>query len=210
MSETNTAPATATLAYGDKYKIDLSSLPEASLRALLSRGLTHYMGSEQASKVTSARKAAEEAAAEAAKAAGGDEAAIAAAIASAFGEAEAEAAKVKFQDEAWGHLVAGTMGGGARGPRGTAVETVMRQIIVADITTKLKAAGLTVPKGKDTIKLGEQAFTLSDLIDRAMARDGERFRKEAEAEMKARERRAAKALADAKASGATGLDALGL
>jgi len=189
MSETNTAPAV--LSYGDKYKIDLSSLPEASLRALLSRGLTHYMGSEQASKVTAARKAAEEAG-------------------ETFGEAEAEAAKVKFQDEAWGHLVGGTMGGGARGPRGTAVETVMRQIIVADITTKLKAAGLTVPKGKDTIKLGEQAFTLAALIDRAMARDGDRFRKEAEAEMKARERRAAKALADAKASGATGLDALGL
>jgi len=193
MSETNTAPANSDpiVGYGDAFKIAISALPPASLLAMVSRGITHYMGSEQSSKVVAARKAAEE-------------------KGEAFTDEAAEALKNTSQKEAWQALLDGKVGMGNRGPRGTATETVMRRLIVADITAKLKAHKLSVPKGDATVTLGSRSFTLAQLIERAMAREGERFRREAEAEIKAMERKAAAAIAKAAQAGGEGPDALGL
>jgi hypothetical protein len=176
MASDRTAPASATPApapYGThEYAgtaIDFDALPVASRLALLRRGLAHYLGNEQAAKV-SAHKAKNE---------GIDEAAL-----GAFKSAAMAAALEALR--------AGTLGaGGPRGPRGTPIEQTMRNIAEKEVRAILKGQNLSMPTGDKTLEFPNGAkLTRADLIDRrlANAEHGPRIRKLAEAEHKAAER----------------------
>lgn len=163
-----------TISYGD-IVIDLGAIPHDSLRKLASKGLTHYLGNEQASKVTAKAKA----------------------YADENGEDADDATRAAWRDEfiaiAMDKLMSGAMGAvESRGPRGTSTDTVMREIAEKEIRDVLKQNKLTMPTGDKTIKLADGEFTRAQLIARRLERHGERLRGEAEAELRARERKAAK------------------
>jgi len=183
------------ITYG-QHVIDILSLPPKSVEALIKRGLTHYLGNEQAAKVSGwiadqipdsdtmskeQRKAAIKAFRESnindvmAK----TNAVVAAAVAA---------------------LTEGTIGVRAvAGPKADPVEKVMRELAIAHIAANLAKHGLKMPTGNKTVTIGEHQLTRDELVARQFARDEAGYRTKAEAEI----RRRAKAVEKAE-----GLDAL--
>jgi hypothetical protein len=181
-STNETGPKTVVESYG--HTIDLATLPASSQLALMRRGLAHYLGNEQASKVTAWSDKQDGEVTDAAK-------------------AEAKAA---FIAEAVKVMTEGNMGHGRVGtPRGTQLETIMRRIAESEIRAILKSNGVALPSGDKTVKLGAQEFTRQALIERRLAQHGDRIRKDAEAEQKKLER-----VAKASAGEGEGAEALGL
>lgn len=213
MSETNGSIVT----YGE-HTIDLSTLPTVSLDSLIRKGLAHYLGNEQASKVTEWKKQAVAKAVQAAK--GLDDAGMKALLADpafytevskGLGPNDAEVAAYKFDciRNAVQALVDGKVGVGGSRPRGTALETVMRDIAEKEVRAVLKANNLTMPSGDKELEFADGTrHTRKGLIDRRLANPthGPRIKAMAEKEIAARERMASKATAD----GASLADALGL
>lgn len=153
------------------HKIDTDKLPEKSVQALLSRGLTHFLGNEQASKVAAKFK---------------DQEGIT--------DEMRNAAKADFVANAVKALTEGTIGTRTGGPRGTGVDSVMRQLAEAEVKGILKHNKLSMPTGDKVVKFADgTVLTRAELIDRRIAKHGDRLRKEAEAEIKREEREAAKA-----------------
>lgn len=152
--------------YGE-HTINLVEVPKGNIHALIRRGLAHYLGNEQASKVTSH-----------------------------FGDEEVtDEAKNAFKAEcvtkAIEVLLNGVMGAGRMGvPRGTAIETVVRQMATKEVVANLKHNKLAMPKkAEDTITINagqanERKLTRNDLIAAWVKKHGERLTKAAEAEMK--------------------------
>ena len=170
--------------------------------AFIRRGVAHYLGNEQASKVTGWKaKRAEE----------GNPA----------NDAEVAAFQADCISAALKAAYDGTMGSSVRGPRGTALETVMRQIALGRVRVLLGNAGLSVPKkAEDSVAFANgDSFTLAQLVKRQIeAEPGSKsvtffgnktVQAEAEAKMKADERAKAKA-AEAKGAGASTVADLGL
>lgn len=157
-------------------EVDTSKLPEASINALLSRGLTHYLGSEQASKVT----------------------AKVAAFEKEHGEAPAEdekaAWKAQFIADAVKALQDGTIGTRTGGPRLDPLAKAIRDIAGEEVTALIRNAGHKVPKGKETVSVRGEEVTFGQLVDRRLANPehAERIGKAA----KARVAEAAKRLAN--------------
>lgn len=182
------------LEYGDKIAVDTATLPAVSNEALIKKGWSHYMGNEQASKVTAWK-----AKLEAGTPAEGDKPAVAGRTPTAD---EIEAKKAEFQATALKALQEGTVGVSvARGPAVSPEETVMRQLARAEVTAILKDAGLKVPAGDKVVKFGDgQEFTMAALIARRLEPEadgrayahGGRLKAEAAKELKRREREAAK------------------
>lgn len=180
------------ITYGNVI-VDIDTLPEKSLLALAHRGLRAYLGNEQSSKVTAWKDENSEAS-----------------------EAAVAAKRDEFVAEALQKLLDGTMGaGGSRGPRGTKIETLMRQIGEKRARIILKANGLTWPTKDKTVKFGNAEFDGPTLIQRQInaAKDsvavvkyfgGKTVQEEAEAEMKAAERIESRV---AKSKGEVGEDA---
>jgi hypothetical protein len=180
-----------TVAYGE-YTIDISALPEKSRMALIRRGVAHYLGNEQASKVSGWKAGLVEAG-------------------TPPNDAEVAAFKLDCMNAAVKALIEGTIGSSIRGPRGSTADTVARQLAETEIRNILKHNGLTMPSGDKTVKFGDGTeLTRAQLIDRRLAGHGERLRKEAEAKIKADERKAAREVDAAKAAGGQGVEALGL
>lgn len=174
--------------YGD-FSLDFGTMPQTSLVAMLRRGVSHYFGSEQASKVKALVDK------------GPDNEGIA-------DTAEArQAAKTDFQKKAYDALLAGTVGTASRGPSIDPVEKVMRRIARKEVTNILKQNGVKPPKkADDTITLPDNTkVTMNDLIDRRIEKEGERIAKEADKELAAKAREAKKA---AEAAAGTGLNEL--
>lgn len=155
------------------HKIDVDTVPAANLTALIRRGLAHYLGNEQASKVTSHFD----------------------------GEEATDDAKAAFKVEcvakAIDVLLNGVMGAGRIGvPRGTAIETVVRQMAVKEVIANLKHNKLAMPKkAEDTVtfnagQANERKLTRTQLVDMWTKKHNERLTKAAEAEMKRQERTA--------------------
>lgn len=170
--------------YGDAIMIaDLTKLPVTSLQAMVRRGLSHYFGNEQASKVTAWKESYAE-----------DH------NGTAPNDAEVATYKLDCQKKALEALLAGTVGVHApRGPKATPVDALVRQLAIREITDVLTAHKLKMPKGEETVELAGKTFTREQLVDRRITAHGERLKKAAEAELKRRER-------EAKAAG--GLEAL--
>jgi hypothetical protein len=78
------------------------------------------------------------------------------------------------------------------------------------VAAKMKAANLSFDKETKKVSMGGQAFTRAELIDRAIARDGETFRKAAEAEMKRLARLEDKAKQEMNGGATDSAEALGL
>lgn len=185
------------ITYGDSIAIDFASLPEASQHALAQRGLTHVLGNEVASRVHAWAQAEGQANSDDKATVAAWKAANASAITSKTAEVQADFVKA---------LQEGTLGSRVAGPRLTPLETIMRKAARGEIETILRANGVKVPKGEDTIETADGAFTMAQLIDRRLANEatGAPIRKAAERELAAK----AKALAGVQADAKTALAAL--
>lgn len=170
-----------TLTYGD-VTVDTSTLPPASIDALLRRGLSHYLGNEQASKLTSWKESEEGKTAS---------------------DAQVSTKKAELIAGAMRALHEGTVGTRTFGPRGTALETLEREVAWERLSPMLaKVPGYKASVFKDGGKLhitGRGDLTKAELIAAYIAKNAEAVRKEAESRVRARERMAKGAgeLADA-------------
>lgn len=174
------------------FEIDFAKVPHTSLVAMLRRGVSHYFGSEQASKVSGKYKPADD---------------------GSLGEgvvdtAENRAADLQaFREKALENLLAGTVGVSIRGPQVDPVEKIARGIARKEVQGILAAHNVKWPKkAEDTVSLPDGSKVTADqLIDRRLAKEGERIMKEAKkiADQKAREAKKA-----AEAAAAEGLGSL--
>lgn len=159
----------------NKVTFNTDTLPAVALEALMRRGASHYFGNECASKVT------------------------------AWVEAEIkegrtpsqeakDAKKEELQALALKALLDGTVGTSVRAPRGNGVDSVVRQIAEKEVRDILKAQKLAMPSGEKKIKFPDGTeLGRVELVDRRIAKHGDRLHKEAETELKRRDREAQKA-----------------
>lgn len=193
---------------------DETQAPVASVMAMAQRGFQHFLGNEVASKVVSKIKSE---------------------IASKTKDRKAESVSkdeiVAFRTEHATHVQAWTRaavdealkafdegtigtrsGGGARvDPLTAAMNTIAR----TEVTVTLKANGIKVPKGDDTVTLQGEPFTMAQLIARRLEKHGTRIQGEADKQVKDAARKRAKLEAEAKQAkqgngSQQGAEALGL
>ena len=162
------------------HTLDFTKLPAKSLEAMLKRGVTHFLGNEQASKVSGWKVR--------------------------FVETEKrepnddEVAEVKsaYITKALEALSAGTVGVATRGPAADPMDATMERIARGEISDVLKANGAKfVGKGEDRkVAFADgSSFTMDELIERRLANPehGPRIRKDAEKAIKDAARKAEKA-----------------
>lgn len=159
---------TTTFKYGT-FEIDRSKLPATSDEAMFRRGLSHYLGSEQASKVTGMFKP-------------DAEGKIKAEVAdTAENRAEMLAA---FQAKAIDALLAGTVGVSTRGPTIDPVSKHVQRLAKAEVFNILTKNGVKTPKkAEDVITTPDGGkYTMEQLVSRrlAHAEHGPRLQKEGE------------------------------
>jgi hypothetical protein len=170
------------ITYGE-HSIDFSKLPEASVRAMLQRGVTHFLGSEQASKVSTKFKDADEA-------------------------TNTDEARASFKAECVAKALAalneGTVGVSTRGSAADPLEAEIERITKREVVAVLKGQGLKFPKDGESVKFGNGTVRTGDeMLTNYSAKHGDRIRKEAEAALKEKAR-AAKKLAEKTADATTG------
>lgn len=161
------------LSYGEKYKAVIADIPEASFIALAARGFSHMLGNEVASKVTAAKK----------KFAEANEALLAEDEES-YNEALAEnveALEHQYREEFLAKIMGGTLGVRATGPRGSAIETVMRAVAIEELRAALGKKNVKWPaKADDELTVGGKVYTRTGLVDAYLEKHGEKLRAEAE------------------------------
>lgn len=137
--------------YG-KTEIDFDALPETSRKAIVSRGLTHYFGNEQASKVTgAAKKHLEEHGTE-------------------LADDERNALRDEFVAAAAKALFDGSIGSRTLGPKATPFEAAQNAIAREGVIAQLRKFKLAVPKKADeTVTVNGEAFTMAQLVARRIA-----------------------------------------
>ena len=176
------------------HEIDTDKLPAESIAALVRRGISHYLGNEQAAKVTAWVESH-------IKANSG---------ANPTDEAKA-AAKADFIAKALSVMLAGEMGTRVSGPRIEPIEAARNSIAKAEVLAILRSAGIKPPKGEEAVKFGDGTEkTLAAMIATRLANHGDRIEKEAAKRLadQARVAKAAKAAVEAAPSKTA--DALGL
>ena len=175
------------------HEFDFTKLPESTLTGMLKRGVTHFLGNEQAAKVTNWSKK----------------------VLKDTGELptddELAAKKAEYVSAAIGAMQAGEVGQGSRGPATDPMELEMERIAKSEITEVVKKnGGKWTGKGDDrgvTFKDGSR-LTMEDMVERRLGNPehGPRIQKEAEKALKAKAKEAEKAkaaggLSDASAIG---------
>jgi hypothetical protein len=179
--------------YGN-HEIDTDKLPAESIAALVRRGISHYLGNEQAAKVTAWVEAH-------IKANSG---------ANPTDEAKA-AAKADFIAKALSVMLSGEMGTRVSGPRVEPIEAARNSIAKAEVLAILRSAGIKPPKGDEAVKFGDGTEkTLAAMIATRLGNHADRIEKEAAKRLadQARVAKAAKAAVEAAPSKTA--DALGL
>lgn len=168
------------LTYGD-FTADFNTLPESSLVAMLRRGFGHFMGSECASKVSTAFS---------------DDAETKPSVSK-------DEYKAQVQAEMFTKLGAGTVGVSTRGPAVDPITTIVRRLAKAEIIPILKANGLAWPKKAEDVVVfpNGDKFTGAQLVDRRVAKEAERLTKDATKIAAEQARKNAKAEAAAKEAG---------
>lgn len=172
-------------------EIDIGKLPEISVRALISRGLTHYLGSEQASKVKAKKDAYEK-----------DNGGVAAA------EDEIAAWKAEFVAQAIEKLVAGSIGVRAVGTTVDPVEAMSERIAKEQVLEILRANGIKVPKKDEAVSFADGSTkSLDDMIATRLEKNGEAIEREAKKRLtdKAKKEAAAKVAGEVKTFADLGL-----
>lgn len=179
------------------HTLNFDSLPPKSTEAMLKRGVSHFLGNEIASKVTTAKK----------KFAAANEGRE-------LAEDEITALRGEFVAKALSALNEGTVGIATRGPAADPIEAEMDRLAWIEIQGILKANGSkSEGKGDDRVWAFANGakFTKEELIDRRLDPTGpagvdtntgtvhaERLRKEAEKAIKAKAKAAAAVKAIAK------------
>jgi hypothetical protein len=180
--------------YG-QYEIDTGKLPPTTIDALVRRGISHVLGNEAASKVSAWADNAERIKAEG----------------NATDEQKAQK-KAEFQAAFIDAMVNGTLGQHtARGPRVDPIESAANGIAKREVIDVLRGAGLKQPKGEAKVKFADgQEFTMAELVERRLAKHGERITREAQKHVADLERKAKRAKEEAAKAGIVTSDALGL
>ncbi len=160
------------ITYGT-VEVDFDALPDTSKAAIVSRGVTHFLGNEQASKLAAWVKGDTQANSDDRD------------VCKAWKEANAEAVTAKeaaLVGEAVAALLAGTVGVRVSGPRVTPLDSKRRSLARVEVLGILAGAGVKAPKKDEQVKLGENTFTMDQLIQRRLdhADHGPRITKEAE------------------------------
>lgn len=109
----------------DTFIVETDSLPESAIAALLHRGLTHYLGNEQSSKVTGWKKANPNATDE-----------------------EIEAVSNQYRVVAFDALLNGTIGTRAGGPKLKGLDRLIHLVAVEQITALAASRNAKMPSGK--------------------------------------------------------------
>ncbi len=142
------------ITYGP-HTVDFATVPAQSVTAILRRGLSHLLGNEVASKVTTYfdpdRKVAE-----------GE---------TRMEDTEENRAKMKadYQAKALDALLAGTVGTSVRGPSVDPITAIINRLAKAEIKTLLNENGVKMPKkATDTVEIGGTAYTVDQLIARRL------------------------------------------
>lgn len=161
------------LSYGT-IEIDFDTLPSASQRALAQRGLTHFLGNEQASKLAAWSKAEGQANSEDKATVLAWKEANSAAVTSKMGELVAEANAA---------LLAGTVGVRTSGPRVEPIDAVKTRLAKDEVLTILRNAKIAIPKKDEAVQFADgRTKSLAQMVtDRlAHAEHGPRITKAAE------------------------------
>lgn len=151
----------------DNVSLDFTTLPAKSLEAMLKRGVTHFLGNEQAAKVTGwkARFAEDNNGAQP-------------------GDDEVAAKKAEYRGIAIAALQAGTVGTATRGPAADPIEAEMERIAKREINEVLKKNGAKFTGKGDERKVtfaNGDSFTMDELIERRLANVDHKARIEKEA-----------------------------
>lgn len=161
------------------FTIHPAELPSASVTALLRRGLAHYLGNEVSSKLISRLTARERA--------GHPD----------LSEDEKLALKAELQAEAFEALRAGTVGASSpRGPGADPMDAIRRKLALDGIRLTAKQNGLAFSKNVEGVRglvFPDGTFkTVDELVTTRLSHPKykEVIEKEAQAEMKARAKRA--------------------
>lgn len=172
---------------------DFTKLPESTLTGMLKRGVTHFLGNEQAAKVTNwSKKVLKETGA-------------------LPSDDELAAKKAEYVAAAIQAMEAGEVGQGSRGPATDPLEAKMESIAKDEIRGIVaKNGGKWTGKGEErgvTFKDGSR-MTMDEMVERRLANPehGPRIQKEADKALKAAAKEADKAkaaggLSDASAIG---------
>jgi len=177
--------------------IDPNGLPATSLTALLRRGIVHFLGNEQAAKVSGWKAKFEKD--------NGREP----------NDDEVDAARQGFVAKAVEALNAGTIGQSVRGPSVSALDSIKETIARGKVLAILKAAGIKPPKKDEAVRFADgQTKTMEEMIDTWSTKNAEALDKQANevlAERKAKAKAAAEAAkAVAAEAGDKSAEALGL
>lgn len=116
--------------------LDLSALPARSVSALLSRGLTHYFGSEVSSKVIAERKRRDDAG-------------------TPMNDDELTAAKADIVEGFWNRLLEGTIGQRAVAVSVDPIDKIKARLVRESVIRTLKANGIVVPKKDESVTFGD-------------------------------------------------------
>jgi hypothetical protein len=169
------------------------------MEALIRRGISHLLGNEQSAKVGP-----ESAWAKGFKAANGRDPS----------KEDVNAQKVLFQKDAIAALYEGSIGTRVSGPKADPLTGEMNSIAKREISDVLRTQGIKkFPAGDATVTLGGSSFTGDQLIERRLAKHGERIKREAEkvlSEKNKKAKAAAAAAAMAAEKGQVDAEALGL
>lgn len=154
--------------YLDKFELDWRELPPSTVKALIRRGVNHYFGNEQASKLSTMKAKAE-------------------ADGTPMSDDDIESERDALFEAAKAHMFAGTIGTSVRGPRGTPIDSIVRRIAEAQVRATLKALGKPMPTGDKVVEFNDGTkLTRAELIQRRIVNPkfAEGIRAEAEAELR--------------------------
>lgn len=142
--------------YGERV-LDFNTLPQASMVAMIRRGVSHYFGSEMASKVTAYFDPEHDDAANRSDT-----------------PENRASKKAEFQNAAFDALVAGTVGVSIRGPQVDPIQTIVNRLAKAEVKTILANQKLKWPaKADETIELPDGSkVTGAQLIARRLDATG--------------------------------------
>jgi len=181
------------ITYGE-HTIDPTKLPVESINALLRRGVSHFLGNEQASKLTAWIEATT-------KTANG----------AAPGDDEKAAKKAELIKAAIEALASGTVGTRVSGPRVEPIEAARNGIAKKEVLDILRAANIKVPKGEESVKFADGTEkTLAQMVATRLEKFGDRIEKEAAKKLADDARRVKAAQATTAAAESKTADALGL
>jgi hypothetical protein len=219
--ETNSTNSSI-VSYGD-HEVDLSAIPTKSLRALVTRGLAHFLGNEVSAKVIGefrSRAVTQATTAKGTPLTKEERESIVKNLELDSDDEEYQNVKLTFQREAIKALYEGTVGDRAFGPKADPFEAACGTIVRTEVINVLRAHGLHTgkanPKEDQTWTFGTgdtaQVMSFADLQARHLAKHEARIHREAKAKLDAEARKVAQAKAAAekvKSAGAVDLEAFG-